>query len=219
MARWQEWNDKFLELTPREKYIITGAALFLSGYLLYFLLVEPQMSERKRETNRSNQAKRELVENRKQIDSIKQALKQDPNERVKQDIKSLTAQLTEINTQLDKVMTDYVPPKMMAKELTSLLSTTQGVRVVGLSIVPPEKIQLGKSDDEMAETLPDYYRHQFKLVVEGQYFSLMDFVKNVLAKNKQFKVNDLNYQVKDHPDAQMTLSLVTVSDSKNVIRL
>lgn len=219
MSKWQEWSDKFLELTQREKVILAGASVFLAGYIIFFLLVDPQVGQTKRQTNTLNRAKKELVETRKQIDNIKNALKQDPNELVKQEIKQLTAELASINEQLDKVMTDYVAPHMMARELTNLLSTTQDVRVVGLSIEPPQKIKLNKDAQELAETMPDYYRHQFKLVVEGQYFSLMAFVKNVIAKNRQFKVNDLSYLVQEHPNAQMTLSLVTVSDSKNVIRL
>jgi len=67
--------------------------------------------------------------------------------------------------------------------------------------------------------LSDYYRHQFVLEISGDYFSLMAFMKRITSRNVQFSVNNIKYDVISHPSALMTLTLVTISDSENVIRL
>ena len=219
MNKWQEWSEKFLALTQREKIIIAGAMVFLAAYGMFYLVLGPQAYDKSRQKAHLAQLSKELADTNSQITNIQTALKQDPNERIKTEIKQLTLELTKINAELDQVMTDYVAPELMAKELTSVLNTSSNVRVIGLTIERPEKIELGANNTEVTEDLPEYYRHEFVLLVEGQYFNLMDFVKGVIAKNKQFKVNGLTYEVQEHPTAQMTLSLVTVSDSQNVIRL
>ncbi|MDC2889591.1 hypothetical protein [Psychrosphaera algicola] len=65
----------------------------------------------------------------------------------------------------------------MAKELTSLLSTSSDVRIIGVTILAPEKIDIDVKDIEQSDALPEYYRHGFEVVVSGEYFNLMNLVK------------------------------------------
>jgi len=219
MNKWQEWSEKFLALTQREKIIIAGAIVFLAAYGMFYFVLGPQAYSKTQQKTHIEQLSSELLNTQSQIGIIKESLKQDPNERVKLEIKRLSLELIKINAQLDQVMTDYVAPELMAKELTSVLSTSDNVRVIGLTIEPPEKIELGVTESNSQDDLPEYFRHEFVVMVEGEYFNLMRFVKGVISKNKQFKVDGLRYEVQEHPSARMTLSLVTVSDSRNVIRL
>lgn len=219
MSKWQEYNDKFSALTQREKVIIALSIVFLSGYLVYVLLVEPQMKKLHTSTNSLTQKEVSVETFQSQINDIKLALKQDPNVQIKEEIKQLTDKLQLVNNKLDKTLVDYVAPKQMAKELTALLSTEDDVRVVGVTILPPTKIETNAKDGETGGAIPDYYRHGFEVAVTGDYFNLMKLVQKILAQNNKFSVNNLNYHVSEHPKAEMILSLVTVSDSKNVIRL
>ena len=111
-------------------------------------------------------------------------------------------------------MTEYVAPEQMASALTNLLMTSSDIRVVGMTVLPPEKVQ-----DSSDDSLPNYYRHLFEIDLEGDYFSLMDFVKKVSVVSSQFNVQNLNYKVQSYPTAVMTLTLITISDNEKVIRL
>jgi len=215
--RWLEWSEKYLELTQREKVIIAFAAVFLSGYLFFVGAIDPQIKELKKEKNKLKQAETELAASRKQIDDIRLALQQDPNERVKQEIQQLQSRLLKVNQELDQVLTEYVAPEQMATELTELLSTAQNVRITGVQILEPVRVKVDLATNEA--DLTEYYKHYFQVVVNGEYFPLMDLVERVIEKNRRFAVDDLSYVVQTHPDAQMTLTLVTVSNSKNAIRL
>ena len=92
--------------------------------------------------------------------------------------------------------------------------TADDIRVVGMKVLAPEKVQ-HNSD----ESLPNYYRHQFQVEIEGDYFKLMKFVEKVSVTSSQFNVQSLSYKVLQHPLALMTLTLITVSDNEKVIRL
>lgn len=219
MAAWQEYSEKFSALTPREKVIIGLSSVFLSAYLVFILVVEPQLKVLSTSQSSLNKEQGNLAALENQISDIKHALKTDPNERVKAEIKQLNQQLQKVNDELDKTLVDYVAPDQMAKELTSLLSTSNEVRVVGVTIQKAEKIKIDVKESDDAIPLPAYYRHGFEVVVSGNYFNLMKLVKKISSQNNKFSVNNLNYRVTAHPIAEMTLSLVTVSDSENVIRL
>lgn len=216
--RWIEWNEKFLELTPREKIIIAFATVFLLTYLAMIALVEPALDNNKNDKAKLQTAAGQLANTRDQIADIRTALSKDPNEALKQQIEQMRDEYAELEEELEDATEDYVAPEHMSQELTSLLSTSTQVRVIGLTTLPPEVIQ-AEVEDSKADINASFFRHQFEVTLEGQYFPLMNFVQKVVAKNKEFSVNDLEYQVTEYPNAHMTLTLVTISDSENVIRL
>jgi len=211
---WQGWEQKFTDLTQREKVILIVAAVFLSGFGLYKMMIEPGIMQMATLEKNKKKVTSELMTTNRQIADIENSLKIDPNEKIKQEIEVIRAEIAEVEAGLDAVMTEYIVPEQMASALTKLLQTSSAIRVVGMSALPPEKI---RPNTDL--TLPNYYRHQFKIEIEGNYFSLMDFVKKVSVNNSQFSVQNLNYVVKDHPLALLTLTLITISDNEKVIRL
>lgn len=233
MSRWQEYSEKFIELTQREKIIIAFTAVFLVTYGLYFVLIEPTLKNKKAIVATGQTQQQQLSAVREQISAIQQALQKDPNEPIKLEIVKLKETLNEVELELALVMTQYVAPEKMTAELTRLLSAESSLRVTGLTTLEPIEIEVpskitatqsGDLNDGTISTsqdsdIPRLFSHRFELVVTGEYFPLMNFVKKVLDKNNQFSVNDLKYEVIAHPKAQLTLSLVTISDSENVIRL
>ena len=211
---WLAWEDKFIELTQREKIIIMFAAVFLTAFAMFKLLIEPTIASVSKVTSDQRNIVSQLLTTNNQITDINTALKVDPNEKIKQEIKVIKAEIAELQSSLDKVMTEYIAPEQMAKALTKLLKASEGIRIVGMTALPPSQIQHNTD-----LTLPNYYRHQFTIEIEGDYFALMNFVRKVSVNNKQFGVQDLGYQVIDYPTALMTLTLITISDNEKVIRL
>ncbi|QTH63176.1 type II secretion system protein M [Psychrosphaera ytuae] len=242
MSKWQEFSEKFIALTQREKIIVAFTCVFLVTYGLYFLLLEPSLKQQKNLNNRIVSANQQVSDLQQQISIIQAALREDPNKEIKAQISQLKTALKDTDGQLEAAMSQYVAPEEMARKLTQLLQTAPGLRVTSLVVHKPSQLDpnaindAGNTDetdnnmaDESAEIiqqepvgqtkLPMLYRHKMTLAVKGGYFDLMSFVKRVLENNKQFTVNDLDYEVGTHPEATLTLSLVTISDNENVIRL
>lgn len=214
MEKWQQWSEQFIALTQREKVIVYLGTVVVLGYLLLNFAVAPYQDVLTNHKNKRDQIVSQMSALNQQIADINNALSSDPNETIKKEIGRLQTELNEVEGNLDNVMTDYVPPNQMAKELTDLLNTKDGIRVIGLAVSPPKLIQHNTD-----LTLPDYYRHEFGITLEGEYFPLMAFMESITQENKQFRVQDLQYKVISHPVAHMSLTLLTISDSKNVIRL
>ena len=212
--QWQTWEEKFIELTQREKVILLFAAVFLVCFGLYTLLIEPAIAEADRVDRQRKNAETELLTTNAQVVEIENALKIDPNEKIKQEITVIQQQIEKLDADLDEVMTEYIAPENMAVALTNLLATSSNIRVVGMEVMPAMRVQ-----NELDESLPNFFRHQFKVEIEGEYFELMNFVARLSNTDSQFNIQDLNYQVKEHPMALMTLTLITISDNEKVIRL
>lgn len=212
--QWQTWEEKFIELTQREKVILLFAAVFLVCFGLYTLLIEPAIVEADRVDRQRKNAETELLTTNAQVVEIENALKIDPNEKIKQEITVIQQQIEKLDADLDEVMTEYIAPENMAVALTNLLATSSNIRVVGMEVMPAMRVQ-----NELDESLPNFFRHQFKVEIEGEYFELMNFVARLSNTDSQFNIQDLNYQVKEHPMALMTLTLITISDNEKVIRL
>lgn len=211
---WQGLEEKFATLTLREKLIIAFASVFLVVYLIYMLLITPQLESLDAIKKSRTQAMTSLASTNVQIDEITAALKVDPNKKAKEEIAALQQKLAKVESDLNRAMTDYVAPEKMTRELTELLNTSANIRVIGMEVIAAEQIE-----QTLDASFPSYYRHQFKLTVTGSYFHLMNFVRKVTEKNKEFGIQDLTYVVKEYPKAELTLTLMTISDNKNVIRL
>lgn len=211
---WESWSDKFTALTVREKGMIGFIVIFLLSFGVFTVVIEPNLAQLSVVQSNKKSAKQSYVNTSNQISKLQNALNTDPNEKIKNEIIILKKQLIDIEAELEKVMTDYIAPEKMTAELTRLLKTSKDVRIVGMSVLPTQAID---TDTEL--DLPIYYRHQLEVTVVGEYFALMHFVENITTKNKQFGIENLNYEVIEHPQARMTLSLITISDNANVIKL
>lgn len=212
--QWQTWEEKFINLTQREKIIIMVATVFLSGFGLFKMLIEPSAALLSTSNAQKTTVANELQTTQLQVSEIQNALSTDPNEKIKQEIKVIREEIKKVEADLNQVMTEYVAPEQMASALTNLLMTSSNIRVIGMTVLPPEKVQ-----DSSDDSVPNYYRHLFEINIEGDYFSLMEFVKKVSVVSSQFNVQNLNYKVQSYPTAVMTLTLITISDNEKVIRL
>jgi MSHA biogenesis protein MshJ len=213
-AMWEQWSDKFSALTTREKGMLGFIVIFLLCFGVYKIAVEPSLLQLATVERSKKTIVKGYADTSNQVNQIQNALNTDPNEKIKNEIIILKKQLVDVESELEKVMTDYVAPEKMTAELTRLLKTSKDVRIVGMSVLPTQAID---TDTEL--DLPVYYRHQFEVTVVGEYFALMNFVEKITTKNKQFGIESLNYKVIEHPEATMTLTLITISDNENVIKL
>ena len=211
---WEQWNEKFTALTNREKGMLGFIVIFLLCFGVFKIAIEPSLVNLSKLESSKKGIVKGYGDTTNQISLIQNALNTDPNEKIKNDIKALKKQLVDIESELEKVMTDYVPPKKMTVELTRLLNTSNDIRIIGMSVLPTQIIQTNTELD-----LPVYYRHRFEVTLVGEYFPLMDFVEKITTKNKKFGIENLDYEVIEHPAATMTLSLITISDNANVIKL
>ena len=104
--KWQAWNDKFIDLTQREKVILAFAAVFLTCFAVFKLTIEPTTQALTKAEKSVRSTASQLVATNNQVVEIQNALKVDPNEKIKSEITVLKKSIRELENNLENVMTE-----------------------------------------------------------------------------------------------------------------
>ncbi|QDE32840.1 MULTISPECIES: MSHA biogenesis protein MshJ [Shewanella] len=209
--QWLIWSEKFNELSQRERVLIAVALFVVAGMLLFM----PFESLWKQQQSVKNQLKGLQQENSismQQVALYEERLQLDPNQDYQQRLQLITEQMQLIDADLTDQMVDMVPADYMPTLLANLLGNVKGVSLISFaSIAPQALLQVGDADKI------NLYRHGIKLTLQGDYFSILAFIKAVESMPDKLYWKRLDYRVDVHPDALVELELYTLSVNKDFI--
>ncbi|AZG71830.1 MSHA biogenesis protein MshJ [Shewanella livingstonensis] len=209
--QWQVWSSKFNELSQRERILIALALFVVVGMLLYM----PLESLWKQQQGLQNQLEAVQQENSISIQQValyEERLQLDPNQDYQQRLQLITEQMQLIDTDLTNQMVDMVPADYMPTVLANLLGNVKGVSLLSFaSIAPKALLQVGDGSKV------NLYSHGIKLILQGDYFSILAFIKAVESMPDKLYWKRLDYRVESHPGALVELELYTLSVNKDFI--
>ncbi|WP_351088546.1 MSHA biogenesis protein MshJ [Shewanella sp. S1-49-MNA-CIBAN-0167] len=209
--QWLVWSSKFDALSPRERILITFALLVVAGMLLFM----PLESLWKQHQSLQNQLKGLEQENSislQQVALYEERLQLDPNKDYQQRLQIITEQMQLIDADLTDQMVDMVPADYMPTVLANLLGNVKGVTLISFaSIAPKALLQVGDGSNV------NLYSHGIKLMLKGDYFAILAFIKAVETMPDKLYWKRLDYRVESHPEALVELELYTLSVNKDFI--
>ncbi|RLV59051.1 MSHA biogenesis protein MshJ [Parashewanella curva] len=210
---YSQWQEKFAQLTLRERVLITASSCVLLIWLcslpvehLYQKWCDQKAAYK--ELIQQNQLSSQLN------DSYRARLETDPNQDYRAQIDSLEAQKKALDEQLEGQLIDMVSATYMPTLLEDILSKTTNVKLTGLQVVAP--VPVLSMDDSSSENL---YRHGLKLKLTGDYFGFIKFVTAIDELPNKLYWKRVNYSVTQYPKAEIELELETVSINKELIRV
>jgi len=211
--QWQQLEQKFNGLSQRERLLIAVATLVVIG-MVAFMPLESKWLDISKVEKRLQAIQQESDITEQQIALYQQRLTLDPNADYQQRLTLLNAQMAEVDAELNAQMVDMVPADYMPTVLANLLSNDKGIKLISFnSIAPVALLQVG--DDEQQKM--NLYSHGIKLVVEGDYFAILGFVKAIESMPDKLYWKRLDYQVETHPKAKVELELYTLSINRDFI--
>lgn len=203
--------DKFNPLSRRERGLIATAILALLAMLLY-LPIDANWSEYQRLSKQLNASQQNISIFEQQISLYQQRLAQDPDADYQNRLALLNDELVKVDSELEAEMVDMVPADYMPTVLANMLSKGKGIKLISFSsIAPVALLQVGE------EEKMNLYSHGIKLTLEGDYFSVLRFMQAVEAMPDKLYWKRLDYQVSQHPKAEVELELYTLSINKDFI--
>lgn len=206
------WYERFFALSLREKVMVTLAGLFVVLYGGYVLVIEPAASARDQFIQRTLAQQAELDATADRLQNTRPA---DPNSSLRQRKADLQDQLQQLEKQLESQTSALIPAPAMKKVLQALLAESQQLKVIELSSIAPVRIQaVDAATPDMQQAAPGVYRHGIRLVLEGEYFQIRDYLQRLEALPWRFFWQAFDYQVLEHPRARLTLELGTLSTGK-----
>lgn len=213
--QWIAWTEKFAQLQLREKYLFLGVSLFLICYLLGFFLVNPMYEEYVKTSKSLLTTQQSIKNNRQQIEMFENALLQDYTGQLRLEIEEAKQQLRRVDQQLQVFSQGFIPPYKMANVLKKVLVNNNKVSLVSFKLEPVNSITIGEGE----QSVNVFFEHSMVLTLQGDFFSLLKYVEQIQKVEEKLFIKDFEYNVVEHPNAQLTLIIATVSADEKFISI
>jgi MSHA biogenesis protein MshJ len=211
-----QWLD---QRSVRERVMILAAVLVVGIFSSYAFYFNPQGSRRVGITAQITELNATVTALSRQAEAIKARGQVDPDQDQRTRLQQLQTELDHLAERLKALTVDMISPQDMADVLRSLLLRQAGMRLVRLENYPaevllPEAENKGGADDAKRIQL---YRHPMRIIFSGTYLQALDYVRSLETLPRKLFWDDLEIVVKDHPQAEISLTVHTLSMRKGWI--
>jgi MSHA biogenesis protein MshJ len=223
LAKTRPLIERLDALTLRERIIIFGAGVTLVYIAWQTLVMDPLAA-------RAKSAQQHLADVRRQalaLDKISTASSQDPAVAAALRNRALAERLTVLDRQINSTAQGYVAPQRMNELLRALLAEQHGLELISLTNLPVESLshlESAKGDgpvDAKASSIAAGDRgpflHPVEIVVEGDYASVVAYLRAVEALPWRIYWRKLELVAGQYPVNRVTLVIGALSLSPDWI--
>lgn len=229
---WQNYSDKFTQLSMREQVLVALTGIIAIVFILYFYVINGtfhQLSFEQRQNSKLINENKQLVAT---INDLKNALRRDPNEQLKVQIHNYQHKLTSIDQSLAILTSKLVDPIQMRAALEQLLHLQKGVKLLSFEVESAQPIlENEKSTNKKQiinqknavkniakpQVLTGLYRHPIKLKLSGSYFQLRDYLRQLERLPWKFFWEKFDYQLKKYPTSELNIEIYSLSLKKEFV--
>ncbi|HHF3076286.1 TPA: type II secretion system protein GspM [Vibrio diabolicus] len=210
---WISLEERFGEMSAREKVLIALCGLVVVIMLLFTLVLEPKLNE--------------IISNERQLSNLKQAnqkieidtlriqaqLKKDPNAEIDRAISNLLTESQRLSMQLAEIIEHLITPSQMAELLENVLEQQSGIHLLSLQTLPSEPI----TEDKEASQYSGYYVHPVRMELTGDYFSIANYLNKLESLPASYYWRSFSYKVEEYPKAKLVLEVYTLGSREEFI--
>lgn len=216
MSQWQLLSDRFSQLQRREKLLLFFGSLLLLLWLSVIYVLEPLWHKTVQTRALQLKASQQLQDAEQQAEVLLAQLSTDLNQDYRERISNLEQQQQQLNERIRQSASYFIGAEQMVTLLRNILQSSKGVQVKSLLTSAPKAVRLqGQHPDDPAML----FQHTTTLVVAGGYIDLFRALQRMEQLPWLLNWSALNYQVIEYPQAELTLTLITVSEYEDFIRL
>ncbi|MCF6458431.1 type II secretion system protein M [Pseudoalteromonas sp. MMG024] len=226
---WQQWSEKLSTLEQREKLLVFSVGLFLFGYLTIWFVISPLQTSYSNNQQRITNLTNQQQNSERQLVVLKDALSKSYVQELLQQEQSLESELQQINQQLADFSLTYISPEDMALVLQKILRKHKNIQLSRFKINPVEAIYVTSStpataqdpqgEEPLAPREVAFYQHTMLIELEGEYFGLLSYLKQIKKIEEKLFIQEFDYQVDEYPTGKLTLTIATVSANDKFIAL
>ncbi|EWH08741.1 MSHA biogenesis protein MshJ [Catenovulum agarivorans DS-2] len=219
--QWQQLEDRYSQITKREKLIIFFSGCGVLIYVFVMLFIEPAWSQYSQQQQELDILKTQIVELEQSSTELKQALRIDINLPLNEQISQLKQRLESVDANLEQISAELVNTEQMTQLLQDMLAQSDRVKLVSLHAMPA--VDLMAVNQAAADKHPamnvSLYQQNLHMVIEGRYQDIYEFLHSVESLPWQFNWQNFQYQVKQYPSAQLSIEIATLSLTEDVLKL
>lgn len=218
--QWKQWSTKFSARSLRERALM--AAMGVAAVVLLFdtFAIAPLNMQHKRLTA-------QLMEARTKIKAGEQAMaagrgQTDPDTVKRRYRDELRKQIADIDSKLQGLQKQLVPPDQVTQLLEGVLSRERGLSLVSLRKLPVQQFQtIAATVKPGSNPVPapgqaqrSIYQHSFEIEVEGSYAELHDYLSRLEKLPWQLFWGKAVLSADRHPRLRLALTVHTLSLNK-----
>ncbi len=213
--RWEALVAKVDGMSLRERALIFAALAFAVVSIINSLLLDPLLAQQKNLSSQVRQQQEKMKESQAQLSALVQAKQADEHAPERERIQKLREQLAQGDAFLKEKQGRLVPPEKMAAMLEQVLSKNTRLQLVALNTLPVS-LFLEPTADEVKAAVQDkqIYKHGVKITVRGSYADLLQYLTALEKLPTQMFWGMAKMNVVKYPDAELTLTLYTLSLDK-----
>ena len=210
--------ERFDALAVRERAMIFGAAVVVVYFTWQSLLMDPLLV-------RGKQAEQRLADARVHMTAIDQAgaaATDDPLVVTARRNLALRARLGELDAELQTVSQGYVAPERVADLLREILARQQGLSLVSLANLPVESLSQAPSAKDAQPLAADDrgpFLHPVEMVVEGDYPSIVAYLRALEALPWRIHWQQLDLSVGNYPVSRVRIVIGALSLSREWMKV
>lgn len=210
---WSSLEERFDEMSAREKVLIALCGLVTVVMLLFTLVLEPKLNEVTSNDKQLRNLKQTNQQTEIEILRIQAQLKKDPNAEIDQAISQLLTESQHLSMQLSEIIEHLITPSQMASLLESVLEQQSGIHLLSLQTLPAEPI----TEDKEASQYSGYYVHPVRMELTGDYFSIANYLTKLERLPASYYWRSFSYKVEDYPKAKLVLEVYTLGSREEFI--
>ena len=245
--QWQEYCDKYIQLSTREQNLIWLTGLVAVIFMTFHFLIDSKLSDNQRLSRAVSQQGSANKMLTMSINEYQQALAQDPNTEVRDKIKRYEAKLAKIDSKLLMLTSELINPVQMRYALLELLKVEKNVSLLAFELIGAQPlitseqlltdnsnptnsttVKVIQANDAAADEEGDslsssqdiglnLYRHGIKITLTGDYFALQNYLRQLEALSWTFFWQEFDFKVKDYPMNELSIEIYSLGSKKEFI--
>lgn len=209
-------------MTLRERAMIFAAAAFAVVSLINTFFLDPLLAKQKSLSSQVIQQQEKMKEIQAQLTALLQAKQADEHAPQRERIRQLRNQIAEGDAYLKATQDKLVPPEKMAALLEQVLAKNTSLQLVALDTLPVTLFIEPSAADVANKTVvqeKQIFKHGVKMTVRGNYADLMQYLAVLEKMPTQMFWGMAKLTVVQYPNAELTLTLYTLSLDKTWLQV
>lgn len=216
ISRLAQWLDG---ISLRERAMIFIAVLATGLFCSNALFFSPQGSRRGGIEMQIAELHSTLTALRSQAEAIKARGQTDPDQEQRTRLQKLKTELDRLDQRLKVSTIDLISPRDMAEVLRGLLIRQEGMRLVRLENFPAQDLFPTADNENGTDGTKKIrlYRHPMRIVFSGTFLQVLEYLQSLENFPRKLFWDDLEIVVNNHPQAEISLTVHTLSLRKGWI--
>lgn len=225
--QWELARTKVDEMSLRERFMIFAAVAVVFISLINNLLLDPLLAKQKTLSQQVVQQQAKMRDQQATIQMLVNAKRADKNSPLRVRVEQLKLQLEEQETYLKSRSDRLVQPEKIASLLEQVLNKQGKLQLIKLETLPlapliekpttPTGNAVIASSVAMAEASShgqQIFKHGVKITVRGSYLDLLHYLTSLENLPTQMFWGEIDFKVDTYPNAEVSLTLFTLSLDK-----